>query len=67
MVDTREDLRTEDPHNTHRASFLTGGTDAVNGKQCPRKGLKKTDSEPKGWAQDALGYNMLVVDWPRLK
>ncbi|HPO87568.1 MAG TPA: DUF1156 domain-containing protein [Candidatus Hydrogenedentes bacterium] len=23
--------------------------------------------ERKGWAQDALGYNMLVVAWPRLK
>jgi putative DNA methylase len=23
--------------------------------------------ERKGWAQDALGYNMLVVAWPRIK
>ena len=23
--------------------------------------------ERKGWAQDALGYNLLVVTWPRLK
>ncbi|HPO87569.1 MAG TPA: DUF1156 domain-containing protein [Candidatus Hydrogenedentes bacterium] len=26
-----------------------------------------TVCERKGWAQDALGYNMLVVAWPRLK
>lgn len=26
-----------------------------------------TICERKGWAQDALGYNMLVVAWPRLK
>ena len=26
-----------------------------------------TVCERKGWAQDALGYNMLVVVWPRLK
>jgi putative DNA methylase len=25
-----------------------------------------TVCERKGWAQDALGYNMLVVAWPRL-
>jgi hypothetical protein len=32
MLDERIDERTEDPQNTHRASFLTGWTDAVNGK-----------------------------------
>jgi putative DNA methylase len=26
-----------------------------------------TICERKGWAQDVLGYNMLVVAWPRLK
>jgi len=26
-----------------------------------------TVCERKGWSQDALGYNMLVVAWPRLK
>jgi putative DNA methylase len=26
-----------------------------------------TVCERKGWAQDALGYNSLVVEWPRLK
>jgi len=26
-----------------------------------------TICERKGWAQDALGYNMLVVAWPRLR
>jgi putative DNA methylase len=26
-----------------------------------------TICERKGWAQDALGYNMLVIAWPRLK
>jgi putative DNA methylase len=26
-----------------------------------------TVCERKGWAQEALGYNMLVVAWPRLK
>ena len=26
-----------------------------------------TICERKSWAQDALGYNMLVVTWPRLK
>ncbi len=26
-----------------------------------------TVCERKGWAQDALGYNMLVVAWPRIK
>ena len=26
-----------------------------------------TVCERKGWAQDALGYNMLVVAWPRLR
>ena len=26
-----------------------------------------TVCERKSWAQDALGYNMLVVAWPRLK
>jgi putative DNA methylase len=26
-----------------------------------------TICERKGWAQDALGYNMLVVAWPRIK
>jgi putative DNA methylase len=26
-----------------------------------------TVCERKGWAQDALGYNMLVIAWPRLK
>jgi putative DNA methylase len=26
-----------------------------------------TVCERKGWAQDALAYNMLVVAWPRLK
>lgn len=26
-----------------------------------------TICDRKGWAQDALGYNMLVVAWPRLK
>ena len=26
-----------------------------------------TICERKGWAQDALGYNMLVVAWPHLK
>jgi len=26
-----------------------------------------TICERKGWAQDALGYNMLVVAYPRLK
>ena len=26
-----------------------------------------TICERKGWSQDALGYNMLVVAWPRLK
>ena len=26
-----------------------------------------TICDRKGWAQEALGYNMLVVAWPRLK
>lgn len=29
--------------------------------------LLYTVSERRGWLQDALGYNMLVVAWPRLK
>jgi putative DNA methylase len=60
-------IRTLDQKGEHAAAELLA---RLGGKAEPARELAYrlyTICERKGWAQDALGYNMLVVAWPRLK
>ena len=42
MTETRKDVRNRDPQDTHRAVFIGGWTDAVNGKRYATIDSRKT-------------------------
>ena len=60
-------IRALDTHGEQGAAFLLSRLGGLGETARDLAYRLYTICERKGWAQDALGYNMLVVAWPRLK
>ncbi len=66
MTDKRQDLRDQDPDVFHKRAFMTGWTDAVNGKLYASTRDRKTHSNMGnlfGWVFGAKNENFRNQIW----
>jgi hypothetical protein len=66
MTSTRKDIRNRDPQGTHRAVFMGGWTDAINGKRYATIDTRKTHANMGnlfGWIFGAKPQKFKDLIW----